>query len=706
MKFRPPLVTVALASILSLGVPIPALQLQPAHAAGFPPVSVPPDLRHVVDLPGTVLPGLSSARRLSPLRPRETLGVAIHLRVRDQAGLDRLLKQIYDRQSPAYHHFLTPRQFATRFAPGAAEQQALVGWLHEKGLRILQRSANGLQLTVRGSVGQIETALGTRLYNYRRGAHSFFANQSPVRVPTPLATDITMVSGLTDGFRATPDLVKGTPDTSRLHGPTHDPQGLGPKDLATLYDFNAFYQQDLNGSGQTIGLFEEADFQDTNIATYDSQFGITPGPLQRIQVSDGQTTGAGLNGEGECELDIQIVHAVAPAATVLVYEGPSFSSVWNQMVSDNRATVLSASWTLPEAAFPIGELWTVHALLAEAAVQGQTVFSSTKDHGAYADTANPNQLEVSYPASDPWVTSVGGTELVQKADGSFGEAAWSNPSNTKEREGGGGGLSIFFSRPDWQTGPGVDEQYSNGHRQLPDVSALAEPDYAMFQSDRGKPGAWGLWGGTSAAAPLWASFMVLIDQQAGQPLGFMNPSWYELGQKASSFQSPPFNDIVDGNNLYYPAGPGWDFATGWGSMGDAAALANDLHDAGVVAYPLPDTIFSNVSVITARKSGSKFVALSNVKRGKRVYLVTLISLYRLPGSSGAKVTYHLLTPAGQSVYTHSRTFTFDATTVGKSYNVWSQVRIPKKLAPGKYVLTSDVQIGKETQQTFSELTVH
>jgi subtilase family serine protease len=148
--------------------------------------------------------------------------------------------------------------------------------------------------------------------------------------------------------------------------------------------------------------------------------------------------------------------------------------------------------------------------------------------------------------------------------------------------GGGGGLSAVFYRPWWQEGPGVSNSYSNGMREMPDVSANADPNsgYSMYTVDDKGNGTWDyVGGGTSASTPLWAGFGAILDQYLRSRAGFLNPTLYALGQKASTFQYAPFHDVTQGNNLYYPATPGYDLASGWGSF-DATALVNAVSALG------------------------------------------------------------------------------------------------------------------------------
>jgi len=211
------------------------------------------------------------------------------------------------------------------------------------------------------------------------------------------------------------------------------------------------------------------------------------------------------------------------------------------------------------------------------------VLVSTGDTGAYGCIRNDpsfTALSISVPADNPYVTAVGGTALFLNDDGSYGyEAGWESPL---EIAGGGGGVSLGYPLPDWQTGPGVNNQYSTGKRQIPDVAAAADPltGYQVYDSTGGQYSGDECWtsvGGTSAATPLWGALVTLANQQAGKsgkkPVGFINPALYRMGR--GELGQSPFHDITVGGNLYYQATQGWDYSTGWGTP-DAALVVQEL----------------------------------------------------------------------------------------------------------------------------------
>jgi kumamolisin len=210
-----------------------------------------------------------------------------------------------------------------------------------------------------------------------------------------------------------------------------------------------------------------------------------------------------------------------------------------------------------------------------------TVFVAAGDAGAFGcqrfDLAD-HRLTATWPADDPNVVSVGGTLLSVRSDGSYlSETGW---EDLLQAAGGGGGLNPIDPRPGYQQGPGVDNRFSDGKRQFPDVSAAADPDSGFFavtpnpQTGRPEPN---VVGGTSAATPFWAASMVLIQQFAKHrgvnKLGFVNPLLYRIA--ASSRGQGAFHDVTLGGNRFHSCTPGWDYSTGLGSP-DVGRLARAI----------------------------------------------------------------------------------------------------------------------------------
>lgn len=631
---------------------------------------------------GSVVPNLRLARRLKTLPTSRQLTVTLSLQIQDQAGLDSLLRQLYDPASPLYRHFLTPGQFAQRFAPSTSARAQAAQWLQSQGLTVTGTSANGLQIRARGSVARLQTAFATTLATYQKGGQSFFANTRAVTLPGSVAANVVAVSGLANTIRQQPA------GQARLQAHL-TPRGYAPSDVEGAYDLAPLRAQGLNGSGQTIAIATFADYSPDNVSTFDQQFGISGAPT-RIAVDGGARLGAS-QGEDETEADIEMLQGTAPGAGILVYEAPNSATsnqtaidLYSRIVSDDRAAVVTTSWGNAESESSNDDLNAMDQILQEAAAQGQAFFAASGDSGAYDDAGNgpgsDTQLAVDFPASDPWVTGIGGTTLRTNGSQYLSETAWSN-STSRTPEGTGGGLSSFFARPGYQTGPGVDNQYSDGHRQVPDVAADADPNtgYAVYTVGSRSSAGWGVIGGTSAAAPLWASFAAIVNQALGRNLGFLNPTLYALGQRASSFSPPPFHDVTTGTNLYYPATPGWDYATGWGSF-DGAAFVDDVRALPASAVTVPPTSTPVPTATATPTIAIKQVILLHSVKGKLQPTTslkvgetgTLVIVYQANHAGALKPNGSLALRAGGRLV---KTGTLKATTYGGKPALKTTIRI-------------------------------
>lgn len=501
--------------------------------------------------------------RLGPLPPNFPLDITLVLRDQNPTALAAILAQIDDPHSPLYHHFLSPGQFSQRFGPasGAASQVARV--LRAAGLKVDEGDTTGSLLTARGTAVTVEGLFGVELDRYRSsiGLEYYTANASP-HVPAALSADVDGVLGLDSR-----SYLQGRRLVEARAADTPAAGGLEPADLARAYDFASLHSTGLVGTNVTVALAEIDTFSATDIADYDNTFDITAPPVQVVSV------GAGASGNSpEATLDIEAVQAVAPKAHILAYEGgqdlSQLTQTFSQMVTDHRAQIISISLGVCEGSLSGSDgqsfARSVGRTFQQADAEGISVLAASGDSGAYG--CQDNSLSVALPASDPYVTAVGGTTIYLNADGSYGhEAGWEGPL---EGAGSGGGLSRIYTRPAWQRGTGVNARANDGMRQVPDVAADADPltGYLIYVS-----GSWQVMGGTSASSPLWAGFIALADQAAaGQgkpPLGFLNPALYALGGASA------FHDVTIGGNLYYSASPGWDYATGWGSPNTAALVS-------------------------------------------------------------------------------------------------------------------------------------
>lgn len=544
-----------------------------------------------VTLYGQAVPLVQQARLLRTADANQQLNLSIGLRLRNQADLDSLLSSIYDPQSPQYHQYLTPDQFNQLFAPTPDQVLQVEAFLQSQGLTVTSVASNNLLIDATGTVAQAQQTFKAQINTYQLGSRTFYANATAPTVPGSISQLITSISGLDNSVQYHPLYQRGQSSWHHvekqhhhalLAGPT---SGYGPKDLAGAYNAAPLQSTGTLGDNQTVALFELDGYQQNDVAQYLQNYNLGNPSVTNVLV-DGFNGSAG-QGAIEVELDMEVVAAMAPHANQIVYEGPNttqgLNDTYNKIVTDNKAQIASISWGLCENSSGNAELQTLDAIFKQGAAQGISFFAASGDSGAY-DCGDTN-LAVDSPADDPYVTGVGGTNL-QLNSGAYGsESVWSNPNNTQrgpKGAGGGGGLSNTFKQPNWQTGPGVHNQYSNGFRQVPDISADADPatGYAMYctVTNSGCPGTgWISVGGTSASAPLWAGSAALVNQylqaQGKHRVGFVNPTLYSLFKAQQ--QLPAFHDVTSGNNLYYPATSNYDLASGIGSP-DIYNIARDL----------------------------------------------------------------------------------------------------------------------------------
>jgi subtilase family serine protease len=366
-----------------------------------------------------------------------------------------------------------------------------------------------------------------------------------------------------------------------------------PHQLQVAYGVDALLKQGYTGAGQTvvdIVSFGSPTLQD-DMHVFDRQFGLPATQLQVIAplgtkpFNPNSQSMAGW--AGETTLDVQIIHAIAPQAKIVVLtspvdetEGtvglPEFLKLEQYALDHHLGNIISQSWGASEATLKDAagqqELQRWHNFFQQTTTrQGMTFLASSGDNGA-ADVTDMRATKpartptIGFPADDPWVTSIGGTTVTRRGD-SISESAW----NRSE-----GGFSAFYAQPSYQQSlPPSVQSLAQHRRGVPDVAAAADPlsGLAFYEA-----GAWSLAGGTSASAPLWAGLVAIANQMAGHPLGFINPALYKVA--GSSNYSRGFHDITAGNNNVdegsttvkgYAAAPGWDAITGWGTP-DAAHL--------------------------------------------------------------------------------------------------------------------------------------
>ncbi len=586
------------------------------------------------------------------------MSVEVALAPRNSAQLNSQLQAEYTEGSSQYHHWLAKGQFSARYAPTSAERAALVSYLRSAGLRV-GTSTSPFLVRATGSSRQIQSAFRTTLSTYRgSGGVKYFSNSAAVQLPSTIAGHVLGVVGLSNTIRLHPSVALPGParplgatahsgssssscetgyvTTQELfnyvnsdgaegfpygYGGGPGCQGLTPSQTNSIYgapNSGASAQ----GRGVTAAVFELSAYQESDIDTWAHQFygsRYTP-PLANVTVDGGPLNPVcpvgdqcppqynGYSGDIEVDADIEMSLTIAPdLSRLIVYNAPNdytgqteldeYSTIANQDV----ASTVSSSWGECENDAGAAYAEAENTVFEQMAMQGQSVFNSAGDTGAFGCIRSDGTtiVDASDPADQPWVTSVGGTSFESDNPGTNPhpsypangtETVWNvdnlcsasaaAPSNDNQggffwcaaTGAGGGAPSQFWGRPFYQRGPGVNspyETYANGTtqcvlarngtpcRQGPDISANADPytgyaeyctgsastpysDCATFSGSEPVPG-WFAIGGTSLSTPLLAGIFADRDGYQGQRTGNANPLLYSL------FNTDPsryFHDIT------------------------------------------------------------------------------------------------------------------------------------------------------------------
>jgi subtilase family serine protease len=556
-------------------------------------------------LPGHVPKALASLVPIGRLAATNELWLAIGLPMRDRAGLENFVAQVSDPASANFRHFLTREELTARFGPTKQDYEAVKNFARTNGLAIAVAHDNRLLLDVTGSVAAVERAFHITLRKYRHPTEprDFFAPDTEPKVDAALPLDD--IEGLSDFWLPHPKWTKGKTAHSSSKKAAN---GNAPDNSGDLFgdDFRNAYVPGttLTGVGQSVGLMEFSSYYTNDIFDYanlagDGRTNIVIEPVL-LDNYNGTPTG----NEGEVELDIEMAMAIAPGlAKIVCYEAGStgkHNDVLNAMLANSNVVNLSCSWSW---GYPSNT--TDNIFLSMGAV-GQTFFNASGDSGAFTTGSNSvngvdNPSAVNQPSSNPYITQVGGTTLKMNGAGASwaSEVVWNwgteYPGQGYDGVGSSGGISSYYSIPSWQTNVSdmADRGGSTSFRNIPDVAANADNIYEIYNNgnnDSNNP--FDDNSGTSAAAPLWAGFMALVNQQSaaygGPSSGFINPAIYAIA--AGSNYAQCFHDVTSGNNtwssspdLFY-ATNGYDLCTGLGTM-SGTNLINAL------AAPIPAPSF-------------------------------------------------------------------------------------------------------------------
>ncbi len=642
-----------------------AMLLLPLVAGSLPAaqdrVTGPVDLNRTTVLPGHLLPQAQARFDRGTVDPGMPLD-RITVFLRPDPSLDTFLEELYNRSSPNYRQFLTPEQFGDRFGAGAGDLAAIRSWLESAGLRVTDTARGRHWIAVTGDAAAAARAFHTEFHHYLVDGKLHFANATEPSIPAAFSGVVAGIYGLHDFHPqplVLPALSAATPQANL--GGSHY---LVPDDFATIFDIDPLYTAGFNGTGQSIAVAGQTAINLSDIRTFRSDFKLPPADPQLMLVgkSPGNVGGGFLE---EADLDIEWSGAVAPNATIIyVYSNDVYTSA-QYAIDQNVAPVLTFSYGDCEPSAPSA----MRYIAQQANAQGITWMVASGDAGTatcddvYGAPTPQSSLGPSpaFPADFPEVTAVGGTTFNEglgnywaasnDANGGSAlsyipEVAWNDTAARNSFAATGGGASVVFTQPAWQTGPGVP---NDGTRHVPDVAFPASPDHDGYEVITG--GSLGIFGGTSLASPTFAGVVALLNQYLtskgllAQPgLGNINPDLYRLAQSSSGI----FHDIITGNNqvpcvqasvacinglVGYTAGPGYDLTTGWGSV-DVNNLVTQWSTASAASTSLSATPTSaalgDAVQLTATVSGGG----SAVPSGTVTFLVDNLSLGSVTLSAG------------------------------------------------------------------------
>ena len=596
-------------------------------------INRPIDDNQVTRVRGTTHPLIRNAAdvgRVPARLPMDRVVLMLKGSAEQEGVLEQLLADQQDPTSAHYHQWLTPQQFGQQFGASQQDISLISGWLQSHGFRI-DNVANGRrQIQFSGTARQVEDAFHTEIHHFVWNGETHTANATDISIPETLASVVAGVASLSNFF---PKQVQ--PQLNFATG-SH---AMTPSDFATIYNVAPLWNEGFDGSGQTIAIVGRSNININDVVNFRTISGLPPNTPNIIL--NGADPGILSDGEGdEALLDTEWSGAIAPGATIdLVVTAntnamPGILASALYIVDNAVSSIVSTSFLSCEAADSSATQLFWNNIWRQAAAQGMSVFVSAGDSGSAGCETDRNSVAATHGfgvngiASTAYNVAVGGTQFEESgADSAYWnsvnssnrssakvyipEVVWNESSALGGRGlwSGGGGISQVWSTPSWQTGDGVPTvdpgTLSSHHRYLPDVSlsAAGHDGYVLRLTST----ATSTVGGTSASTPAFAGIMAIVNQVSNQANGNPNPRLYAL---AAQHYQDVFHDITQGSNAVpcaagspncingmiggYDAHPGYDLATGWGSV-DAYNLANlwAVPTGTVAANPNPCVITSN-----------------------------------------------------------------------------------------------------------------
>jgi subtilase family serine protease len=546
--------------------------------------------------------------------------------------VDALIAAQQNPESPLFHQWITPDQYAARFGMAQADLDKVQNWLLQQGFSVdwVARSRNMIRFS--GSVSQVERAFSTEMHYFNAQGERHFAPSTDLQIPSALAPVVLAVRNL-DNFRPKPQVVvhKDVQPRASFTSGSSGNHYFAPGDIVTTYDVQKLYNPGgFTGTGQSIAIAGQSAIAVTDIENFQGAAGLNIKDPTQVLVPGTGAAATYSNDETESDLDLEWSGAMAPGANIIfVFSGSSSTaSIWDAIqyaVDEKLANIISISYGGCE---PLLGTFSLETTFSQAVAQGQTIVAASGDQGSTAcfvenppKTGDPSltiqeELAVNYPASSPNVTAVGGTEISAANDASgagtywnytsgtdiiasaksyIPEVAWNDDSSTSGLGATGGGVSTLFAKPTWQG----TLTPADGHRDVPDISLYASggyPGYLYCTSDSSSwstgqvgsctngfrdsssSGLLTVAGGTSFAAPIFAGMLALVNQQAGYITGSgnINPMLYKLATSGGAYSAGTiFHDTPSGSNNNCSAA-GSTYCAGSGMSSYATAAGYDL----------------------------------------------------------------------------------------------------------------------------------
>jgi uncharacterized protein (TIGR03437 family) len=543
-------------------------------------------------LPGHMRPGVVAANdrgRLAASRSLRHVTLTLERSPAQEAELQALLARQQDPSSPDFHKWLTPEQFADRFGVPQSDIDQITSWLRSQNLTVDSVNRGRTAIAFSGNVRNVERALHVEIHNYEINGEAHFSNNAEPSVPAAIGRFVLSVRGL-DDFRMKPRSVRRPaalqPNYTSITTGAHY---LAPDDIAKIYDIQPLYDSGITGKGQKIAVVGQTRIDVSDIRQFRTYFNLPPNDPTMLLMPGSIDPGVSNADLAEADLDVEWSGAVARDAEIVYVYANDVRDALSYAIDQSIAPVISMSYGLCEQ-LSFGGLRELNSSAEEAESKGISWIAASGDNGAndcYGQSHAPAGLSVDAPASVPLVTGVGGTTLTEGSGNYWSSANSGNHAsalsyipesvwNDDATDGSGGGASIYFAKPSWQTGIGVPD---DGKRDVPDISMPASPNHDGYMVYTG--GILSVYGGTSVGAPVIAGTAGLLNQyvvangyQSAPGQGSLNSRLYSLAASAPG----AFHDVTLGDNITpacpqaacdkvgFTAGPGYDQATGLGTL--------------------------------------------------------------------------------------------------------------------------------------------